>query len=99
MNTEESRLKKTEQRLREAVSNDCFDEVRVTAELYRQAFDREWSALPLTERRDSAMPLEAARLMEWALECVAASRARMADRRRGMGAAGAYLATGRNRQT
>ena len=92
-------LKQRERRLQEAVIQEDLDEVRRAAEEYRRAFDREWRAMPLDERRRSPLPLEAAELMRWARALMIVSRAALAERHRATGAAGRYLAAGRRRET
>lgn len=88
-------LRTSERSLREAVLAEDFDQVTAAAREFRNAFDREWGAMPAGLRRRSALPREADRLMRWALERVSAAKASLAGQRRLSGAAGYYLATGR----
>lgn len=92
-------LETSERRLREAVLQQNLDEVTAATCAYRHAFDREWSNMPLALRRQSALPLEADRLIRWAIARLKAYRASMSARRRASGTASRYLATGRMRRT
>jgi hypothetical protein len=89
-------LKECEHVLREAVICGYFDDIRLAGEEYRRAFDREWCAMMLADR--PRMALEGLQLMRWAIQQVKVLRGALAERRRATGAAGRYLATGRNRQ-
>jgi hypothetical protein len=91
-------LETSERRLREAVLHENFDEVAAATREYRQAFDREWRNMSPALRRQSALPLEADRLMRWAIARLQASRASLAKRRRASGVVGCYLVTGRGRR-
>jgi hypothetical protein len=91
-------LETTERRLREAVLHRNFDEVAAATNEYRRAFDREWRNMPPAQRRQSALPMEADRLMRWAIGRLQALRASLAARRRASGAASYYLTAGHIRR-
>ncbi len=89
-------LETSELRLRAALDREDFAGVQEAVRAYRAAFDRTWRGMPSAARRASALPLEADRLMRWAILQVTMARASLAERRRVSGAAGSYLGTGRN---
>jgi hypothetical protein len=92
-------LETSERRFREAVLKKNSGEVRAAACEYREAFDRVWCNMPLPLRRQSALPMEADRLMRWAIALMKASRASLAARRRASAAVSHYLGTGRIRRS
>lgn len=91
-------LRTSERNLRAAVLEENFEQITAAAREFRDAFDREWRAMPAGLRRRSALPRDADRLMRWAMARVSASRASLAEQRRLSGAASHYLATGRARR-
>jgi len=92
-------LETSERRFRDAVLKKNFDEVTAAAYEYRHAFDRVWRNMPPAMRRQSALPMEADRLMRWAIALMKASRASLAARRRASAAVSHYLGTGRIRRS